>query len=103
MVKQSAGIVQRLNVCSQYVSPLGQRAITGSRPSADVTLILLRVADLAAGLPDGPIGHSTAVFLLVFNSLAFSSPDRCLTHPSQWLSERTVIGVRAGVPQSFPL
>jgi hypothetical protein len=32
-------------------SPLGHWALTGSRPSADVTLILLRVADLAAALP----------------------------------------------------
>src|SRR5687768_1019778 len=34
-----------------YDSPLGHWALTGSRPSADVTLIPLRVADLAAALP----------------------------------------------------
>jgi hypothetical protein len=32
-------------------SPLGHWALTVSRPSADVTLITLRVADLAAALP----------------------------------------------------
>jgi hypothetical protein len=32
---------------------LGHWALTGSRPSADVTLIMLRVADLASALLDG--------------------------------------------------
>ena len=35
-----------------YASPLRHWALTDSRPSADVTLILLRVADLAAALLD---------------------------------------------------
>jgi hypothetical protein len=38
-------------------SPPGHWALTGSRPSADVTLILLRVADLAAALLDGLFAH----------------------------------------------
>jgi hypothetical protein len=38
-------------------SPLGHWALTGSRPSADVTLILLRVADLAGALLDGLLAH----------------------------------------------
>src|SRR6187397_124602 len=33
-----------------YASPLRHWALTDSRPSADVTLIILRVADLAAAL-----------------------------------------------------
>jgi hypothetical protein len=37
----------------EYASPLRHWALTDSRPSADVTLIILRVADLAAALPDG--------------------------------------------------
>ncbi len=37
-------------------SPLGHRALTDSRPSADVTLITLRVADLTAAL----LHHLTA-------------------------------------------
>ncbi|HWV45830.1 MAG TPA: hypothetical protein VN039_07400, partial [Nitrospira sp.] len=35
----------------EYASPLRHWALTDSRPSADVTLIILRVADLAAALP----------------------------------------------------
>ncbi|MEK6803032.1 MAG: hypothetical protein AABZ34_10220 [Nitrospirota bacterium] len=38
-------------------SPLGHWALTGSRPSADVTLITLRVADLAAALRDELFAH----------------------------------------------
>ena len=38
-------------------SPLGHWALTVSRPSADVTLIMLRVADLAAALLDGLFAH----------------------------------------------
>ncbi|WHZ27303.1 MAG: hypothetical protein OJF51_002100 [Nitrospira sp.] len=34
-----------------YASPVRHWALTDSRPSADVTLIILRVADLAAALP----------------------------------------------------
>jgi len=34
-----------------YASPLRHRALTDSRPSAYVTLIILRVADLPAALP----------------------------------------------------
>lgn len=44
-------------------SLLGHRALTDSRPSADVTLITLRVADLAAALLDRlnaqPVVHCT--------------------------------------------
>jgi len=36
-----------------YASPLRHWALTNSRPSANVTLIILRVADLAAALLDG--------------------------------------------------
>ena len=35
----------------------GHWALTDSRPSADVTLIILRVADLAAALLDGLFEH----------------------------------------------
>ncbi|WHZ26658.1 MAG: hypothetical protein OJF51_001453 [Nitrospira sp.] len=38
--------------------PLRHWALTDSRPSADVTLILLRVADLAAASLDGLFEHS---------------------------------------------
>ena len=38
-------------------SPLGHWALTDSRPSADVTLITLRVADLAAALLDDLFAH----------------------------------------------
>ena len=38
-------------------SPLGHWALTVSRPSADVTLLTLRVADLAAALLDGPFAQ----------------------------------------------
>lgn len=38
----------------------GTLALTDSRPSADVTLILLRVADLAVALLDGLLGHPVA-------------------------------------------
>jgi hypothetical protein len=41
--------------------PLRHGALTGSRPSADVTLIILRVADLAAALLDGHFEHPDAV------------------------------------------
>jgi len=34
----------------EYASPLRHWALTNSRPSANVTLIILRVADLAAAL-----------------------------------------------------
>ena len=34
----------------EYASPLRHWALTGSRPSADVTLIILRVADLAVAV-----------------------------------------------------
>lgn len=35
----------------KYASPLRHWALTDSRPSADVTLTILRVADLPAALP----------------------------------------------------
>ena len=38
-------------------SPLGHWALTDSRPFADVTLITLRVADLAAALLDDLFAH----------------------------------------------
>ncbi|MDR4473038.1 MAG: hypothetical protein MRJ92_10480 [Nitrospira sp.] len=44
---------QRLTVRCECDSPLGHWALTDSCPSADVTLILLRVADLVAALLDG--------------------------------------------------
>jgi len=48
---------QRLTAPQEYDSPLGHWALTDSRPSADVTLILLRVADLAAALLDSLFTH----------------------------------------------
>ena len=44
--------------------PLRHWALTGSRPSADVTLIILRVADLAAALLDGLFEHPEDVPVL---------------------------------------
>jgi len=44
-----------------YASPLRHWALTISRPSANVTLIILRVADLAAALLDRLFEHP-AVF-----------------------------------------
>ena len=40
-----------------YASPLRHWALTDSRPSANVTLIILRVADLAVALLDGLFEH----------------------------------------------
>ena len=40
-------------------------ALTGSRPSANVTLIILRVADLAAALLDGLFAHPAWPFSVV--------------------------------------
>jgi hypothetical protein len=40
-----------------YASPLRHRALTDSRPSAGVTLIILRVADLAAALLNSLFEH----------------------------------------------
>jgi len=48
---------QRLTAPQEYDSPQGHWALTDSRPSADVTLILLRVADLAAALLDSLFTH----------------------------------------------
>ena len=41
--------------------PLRHWALTGSRPSPDVTLIILRVADLAAALPDSLFEHPEVI------------------------------------------
>ena len=38
-------------------------ALTDSRPSAEVTLIILRVADLAAALLDGIFEHPVCFFI----------------------------------------
>ena len=40
-----------------YASPLGHWALTASRSSANVTLIILRLADLAAASLDGLFDH----------------------------------------------
>ena len=46
---------------NNYASPLRHWALTDSRPSADVTLIILRVADLAAALLDSLFEHPGGV------------------------------------------
>jgi hypothetical protein len=51
-------------VKSDYASPLRHWALTDSRPSANVTLIILRVADLAAALLDGHFEHPEALTAL---------------------------------------
>ena len=45
-----------------YASPLRHWALTDSRPSADVTLITLRVADLAAALLDSLFEHPEGIW-----------------------------------------
>jgi hypothetical protein len=40
-----------------YAPPLRHWALTDSRPSGNVTLIILRVADLTAALPDDLFEH----------------------------------------------
>jgi len=40
-----------------YASPVRHWALTGSRPSASMTLLIRRVADLAVALPDGLFDH----------------------------------------------
>ena len=46
---------------NEYASPLRHWALTDSRPSADVTLIILRVADLAAALLDSLFEHPEVI------------------------------------------
>ena len=46
---------------TEYASPLRHWALTDSRPSADVTLIILRVADLAAALLDSLFEHPEVI------------------------------------------
>jgi hypothetical protein len=79
-------IAQRLNVppgksCSKQLGVgrvkkdtprlLRHRALTNSRPSADVTLIMLRVADLAAALLDGHFEHPNIVTLVTLSHEIF--------------------------------
>ncbi|WHZ29272.1 MAG: hypothetical protein OJF51_004074 [Nitrospira sp.] len=47
-----------------YASPVRHWALTDSRPSANVTLIILRVADLAAALLDGLFEHPEIILTL---------------------------------------
>ncbi len=49
-------------VKASYGSPLRHRALTDSRPSANVRLIILRVADLAEALLDGLFAHPAWLF-----------------------------------------
>ncbi|WHZ28444.1 MAG: hypothetical protein OJF51_003242 [Nitrospira sp.] len=48
----------------EYASPFRHWALTDSRPSADVTLIILRVADLAAALLDSLFKHPEVILAL---------------------------------------
>ena len=79
---QAGRIAQRLNVPlgktpvhtgdgwagkKVYVSPRRHWALTNSRPSANVTLIILRVADLAAALLDSLFAHHAGRFRVVSN------------------------------------
>ena len=50
-------------VKKDYASLLRHWALTDSRPSADVTLIILRVADLAAALLDGLFEHPEVILV----------------------------------------
>jgi hypothetical protein len=52
---------------NEYASRLRHWALTDSRPSANVTLIILRVADLAAALPDNLFAHPAWRFSIVSN------------------------------------
>jgi len=56
---------QRLTVPQEYESPLGHWALTDSRPSAGVTLLPRRIADLAAALLDGLFAHPARPFNVV--------------------------------------
>jgi len=48
-----------------YASPRRHWALTNSRPSANVTLIILRVADLAAALLDSLFAHPAWLLIVV--------------------------------------
>jgi hypothetical protein len=61
MLKKSASFVLaslRGSTCgTEYASPLRHWALTNSRSSANVTLLIRRLADLAAAALDGHIEH----------------------------------------------
>ena len=61
---RAAGAAQGGRVRKFTPQPLGHWALTNSRPSADVTLLIHRVADLAAALSEERF-HSSSKTLLV--------------------------------------
>jgi hypothetical protein len=68
MLKKSVSVVLASLGPSTYGSStirLGHWALTDSRPSADVTLIILRVADLAAALLNSLFEHPVFVTSLL--------------------------------------